>query len=713
MADIIPTVPFNFDEIYSTFVNQLGNDAVYEGSNLAQLITSMSYMISMLNANTAANINESFLPIARKDENVLEGARLFGYEEQKQTSYRYTLELVLLADISALTPITIKKNMQIKNALNNYLLLDDYIISGAAGSKVYIEVIEGILKSYTEYDSLNFTIGSRKNTLTGAIEPNPEVNIPFVNVEEDGIEIFVSYVNKNGTQIIDEKWTKSDLFLLDKDYLMKKEFLRKDDINYKTAKIYFSYAGIGNVLPVSSVVKINAIVTQGINGAIDFTQKIEFKDSVYGNTVLLPSGVDLNKAFSITNNTISEPDLTKQYPKIIAQGSDSEPINKIQQTAPLFYNTGSRVITSLDYETFCNRQSNISVSEVWGGDEEYPLRPGEVWLSLFPSNRTRTFTDSTVLTAPVIWSRYLDNQTNSLNLFLEPAEISNIDLNFPGIFQILDYYKIPTLQLIHRNPVSLNCDFSIQILKYSNLKTKSDVHNDVFNIVDALFYTASGLYNVLDQNSNFLEQYNSEFYMSTLTQRIEAAINDSSGFTISMKNSVQVLDEHLSKESITAYKTYSKANASFFLNLEFPKEGILGTNGYLLTDRLPNIDYPTFSIGTSHIVSGALAVDWTGKTSTDYRYTDYIYADIKLGTAVVGKYELFNDYRRKIVITLFFIDDTLDANGELPTGQFATTTLTRTSLQESSVEIPVSFYTPNFKVQHGTIPRLRKVEFYA
>jgi hypothetical protein len=173
------------------------------------------------------------------------------------------------------------------------------------------------------------------------------------------------------------------------------------------------------------------------------------------------------------------------------------------------------------------------------------------------------------------------------------------------------------------------------------------------------------------------------------------------------------LDGHLSKESITAYKTYSKANASFFLNLEFPKEGILGPDGYLLTNRLPNIDC-SFSMGTTHVVSGALAVDWTGKTSTDYRYTDYIYADIKLGTTVVGKYELFNDYRRKIVITLFFKDDTLDANGELPTGPFATTTLSRTSLQEStSVEIPVRFYTPNFKVQHGTIPRLRKVEFYA
>ncbi len=63
MATIIP---FSFDEIYSDIVTKLGNDSVYEGSNLSQIVTAMSYLISSLNINTAANINETFLPLARK-----------------------------------------------------------------------------------------------------------------------------------------------------------------------------------------------------------------------------------------------------------------------------------------------------------------------------------------------------------------------------------------------------------------------------------------------------------------------------------------------------------------------------------------------------------------------------------------------------------------------------------------------------------------------
>ena len=72
--ELTETIPFNFDEIYSAVSTKLaekGYDAIYEGSNTAQLVTAMSYLVSMLNANTAANINEMLLPLAQKRNNIL------------------------------------------------------------------------------------------------------------------------------------------------------------------------------------------------------------------------------------------------------------------------------------------------------------------------------------------------------------------------------------------------------------------------------------------------------------------------------------------------------------------------------------------------------------------------------------------------------------------------------------------------------------------
>lgn len=75
MANIKETIPFSFEEIYSDLVKRMtkkGYDAPYEGSNLAQLITLLSYSISSLNFNTAVNINENILELARKRKNIIQ-----------------------------------------------------------------------------------------------------------------------------------------------------------------------------------------------------------------------------------------------------------------------------------------------------------------------------------------------------------------------------------------------------------------------------------------------------------------------------------------------------------------------------------------------------------------------------------------------------------------------------------------------------------------
>ena len=97
MSQIIETVPFNYQEIRTELDQQFRNegyDTSY-GSNVSHLTNIMAYIVSMLNVNTALNINETILSYATKRENVLEVARNFSYEAQKARSYVYNVDLIL------------------------------------------------------------------------------------------------------------------------------------------------------------------------------------------------------------------------------------------------------------------------------------------------------------------------------------------------------------------------------------------------------------------------------------------------------------------------------------------------------------------------------------------------------------------------------------------------------------------------------------------
>ena len=101
MSNTVETVPFNFDDLYSetkSLFNEMGFD-VAEGSNTAQLAAVQSYLVSALNTNTAFNINETLLHYATKRKNVLQDARVLGYEAQHITSYEYRLTIRLSYDL--------------------------------------------------------------------------------------------------------------------------------------------------------------------------------------------------------------------------------------------------------------------------------------------------------------------------------------------------------------------------------------------------------------------------------------------------------------------------------------------------------------------------------------------------------------------------------------------------------------------------------------
>jgi len=679
--EIVQTVPFSFDEIYTSLTNRLGNDAPFEGSNLAQLMTSMSYLISMLNVNTAANVNELWLQLARKRENILEGARLLGYESSKKMSYRYNLTLTLKEEI--VTPIVISRYQKFTSGELNYYYTGETPINivGITGTEIGpFEVIQGDLKTFEDDVNLNVNLGTVYDSVTQEFTPKTYIDIPYTDVEDNGIELLLTYLDENGNQKIDEKWTKTSQFMIDKDSVFSKEFLRVDDIDYGTARVYFKYAGIGNDVRAGTIIKINIIISKGSLGEALEEFKCTLTDKV-----------------TITS-------------ELKAEGSDEENINSIKENAPLFFNTANRVITTMDYESFCNRNSNVLKSQVWGGDEEYPERPGEIWFSFIPKTISRNFTATSGNL-----NFTLDEANDDVNNFLEEEIIQSTTFDedgkalIPGIWDQLDSYKIPTMKFHNRHPIYLDCEFDISVLKYNITKTRAEINEDIFNIID-LYFKGSGIFDSVGKLADYLEKFKVEFFITSLIKRIDAYLSDNSGFSITMKNSISIFEKNISKE------TTNLANADCIFQFGFPFESIFdSTTGVLLVERLPSIDTTCTIDG----VSALLSTDFSTiiADADDLRTTAIISADIKHNNITIGKYKIFNGMRKYISINLYVRDDTT-ANinpetglQETATGVYLTTSLKRSQIATSPLKLDIKFFSPNFKTKKNMLPRLYKVNF--
>jgi len=367
MAKLIQTVPFNFDELYtglSTKFNDAGYD-VNPGSNTSQLVTAMAYLTSMLNINTAANINETILPLSTKRDTVLENARAIGYEIQHKQSFVYRLSIVL--DGSPTNTYTIPKYAMFEeNGKKYYYMGSQLEYSNVTTPKtISIAVKEGVLYQHnTHPDTLIIETGTVKDG-SGIYIPQYFIDIPFNDIEQSGIECYITYYDEFGTLISDEEWLKADKYV--DENLVKKRFYRMDDISYLTPRIYFELGGVGTGLRVGSTVKLHVLKTSSVDGGMSID--------------VLPEMI----THSIANGVI-------ESVALISEGAAEESLESIKENAPKIFNSAYRAVTANDYRSITNRQASVDDSYVWGGNEELPKSPGHIWFSFLPSVLPRTFT---------------------------------------------------------------------------------------------------------------------------------------------------------------------------------------------------------------------------------------------------------------------------------------------------------------------------------
>ena len=600
MADIIQTVPFNFDQLYTglqTKFAEAGYDTA-EGSNTSQLITAMAYLTSMLNTNTALNVNETILPYATRRNNALFDARALGYEIQHKQSYVYLLTLTLSAGNHIIPKFTafsegghtyyyMGKQLELNNVTEGY--------------SIQLPVIEGTVHKYVDNPDSLVVVTKNVTDNTGAVIPQYYIDLPYIDVEENGIEVYVTYYDDYGNLVQREEWRRTSHFMIDADTILKKEFVRLDEIEYSTPRVYFKFAGVGNGLRVGSIVEMNVLTTSGSTGAMtDITN---------------PAGV----THSLVGITVSKVEL-------YSEGTDEESLESIKENAPKFYNSANRAVTKSDYEAICNRQSSVATSLVWGGDDEYPKCPGHIWFSFMPERYSRTFTSDVFNQEYVLdnwgdlsWNYSLTPSSDPINnpgayetqlatanafysaRFIEDSEIRSYEftedgqLIQPGIWDILDRYKIPTLEFHNRHPMFLDFEYDISILKYNIADSKAAIHQNVFNVIDNFFTGKS--------DNVKMEQFEVDYFNSSLKKRIDTVLTDVTGFNINVSTKLLLTNKNVAKENgLAEYR-------DIYVPLAVPFETYFDNDGYLLYNLLPKIDTPNF-------------IEYTGETGKDL-YVDW------------------------------------------------------------------------------------------
>ena len=596
MADIKETIPFDFDSLYTSLQTKFADKGydIAEGSNTSQLVTAMTYLTSMLNMNTAVNINETILPLARKLDNAKQAARMLGYEVAHKQSYKYQLTLTLAAG----NHIIPKYSEFTADGKKYYYMGTQLEFTNVPnGYQIQIDVKEGTLYKFADNTSTLTLTTTNTTDAAGNTIPQYYIDIPFVDVENDGLEVFLTYYDTNGNLYTREQWKETKQFMIDKDTVLKKQFVRMDDISFHTPRIYFELAGVGQGVRPGTIVEINALTTSGTSGGVaDITDPSVFK---------VPASIDGTCAGVI----------------LLLQGTDEEGLDSIKENAPLFHNSANRAITKDDYTSICNRHQTVKTSMVWGGDDEFPKSPGHIWFTFLPSSNIRTFTNDEFYT-----NYTLNTPSDLVNWYIENGEIRSTDYTIdgqqinPGIWDVLDNYKIPTLEFHNRHPIYLDFKYDIEILKYNIRTSKAAIHQEMFGILDDCF---TGLNDVI-----VLEDFETEYFHSNIEKRIDQSLTDVAGFNNTLTTKLMITHKNISAEVVNI------ANRDIFIPMAVPYETYFDNNDDLITSKLPNIDTNNFADVYN------LYVDWTnvnGKKTDKIIVAPIRVSQTETKTGITGK----------------------------------------------------------------------------
>ncbi len=537
-------VPFSYNEIYQGISKKFlenGYDIPFEGSNTAILTSILSYLGQAINLNTALNINENVLTLAKKRKNVVNNARILSYEAKHRISTQLNINLKVKKEGF----FNLKKYQEFEvNGYKYYYFgneIQKLFNSSDIGTLLPITIKEGTLVKYEDYpDVLVYSLN----------EKYQYIDIPFDDIEDNGLFVKVDTFDDTGNIVSKVEYTKKEFNLIDTADTFKNVYFRKDDLESGNARIYFKIGNYGVTLKEGSTIYVDLLRSSGAE-----TISTNYQDAnVIGDLAQL---VDIVKTGA-------------DAPKISVYGKDEEDIENIKENAPLFYNTAGRCITEYDYKAFLGTSNAILEGSVKGGEDELSPLVGRVLYTCIPNTNEPDFevqsfnesfqTIQTYNKDAVFESFDILRKVNyNQNLFLKDGDL----IGDTGIIQRIEKYSAPGLISYVRNPVYVFADIDLSIKKYSNNLTKIETQKKVFEVIKEYFDARKG--------------FNVDFVESTLIKRISNSLGDENGFNISSLFSIYLDNENITKNisknfdyntNIILYETQEDiSNFIFKLNL--------------------------------------------------------------------------------------------------------------------------------------------------
>lgn len=681
-------IPYNSDEIESALEQRVLDsglilpDDIYEGSNIKQIIGIMSYLGSLVNTNTTFGVNEMILTQATRRKNVLKLARQLGYEPTRKLSYIYKVRL----KVKESGHIQLNTYTRFKSGEKYYYYMGTPIDRvGFAGEVIEIEVKEGKLLHYKEDVGLSFIID--KGNLSGDLTYVTSVtgtyfDIDYSDIEEDGVEVWVS----EPPYVENMKWTKREFNLDVVEHQVNNfanSYVAIRNIDKDNLRVYFNFAGTGEVPQEASYVNCVVLISSGADGAADGL--IDLDDKYTENLSMM------------------------EYIKVYRYGIDEESTDKIKEQAPLFHSSAYRAITANDYKVILETNSFVSSTSVWGGEEVFPPILGHIWFSTL----TDRLSNSKFITDNTTWTRKFTDFDNNLDeIDIMYVSDGNIDI----MNQRLDKYKIITIQTHHEQPKFLRMNYDVSIVNKNvmNNDSKTAVVNELLRVYRDMY-----------------EQFNASYYNSTVTRYLDDVVGEYNGIVNTLTCEMALTEKDL-KGVVSLDEYWQVGEEERYLNtcgicindelasqyafdiniyLAYPAEPIFNyETNEVLYNNLPVIDTDNFiyNTGTALPDVNKLYVDWEAGKLKYHASDNWLSYQIMFDGKKSGKYNIINTSKQKYIHIQLHVGST---EGTIGLDMYDLSGLKKIHFVESPQVLKVQYPSPNINFVKNTIPILNKITF--
>jgi hypothetical protein len=305
---------------------------------------------------------------------------------------------------------------------------------------------------------------------------------------------------------------------------------------------------------------------------------------------------------------------------------------------------------------------------------------GHIYASIVPTRIPTTFTPDEYK-----YNFVLDSADDESLLFLQDTEYRNNDSS--GIFDVLDEFSVITIQKHSRNPVYLDFNYDIRVVRYNRTVSKQVVHQNIFDVTREYF-------------SHSIEKSEAEYFHSNLIKRIDTNISDSSGVVVNLNIDINIYPHNV-EQALTDVPQEKIFTAYLAIPYESYSDGMT-----VITASLPNIDTVNF-LPLKDLVVDYANIHLPIPTGT-IDSNPYFYYDILVDGVICGRYYIHQGAVKYIRVDLYILVD----GGVYTSSEWATTTLVVSDFTEVR-KMKLDYYSDSMTFFKNSFPRLKSVAFRA